>query len=89
MFTCPHCERRGINLFQKVTASVRYRAVCRYCGNSSGLPRHVNVFALVTFLLFFASTPYLMSEAGRDTLAVILVLAFIAIVLALPLSKRE
>jgi len=71
-----------------MTASVRYRALCRYCGNASGLPRHLNLFVLIAFLLFFAITPYLVSEPRRDNLAVIVVLAFIAIVLALPLSKR-
>jgi hypothetical protein len=43
---------------------------------------------VIAFFLFFATTPYLVSEARRDILAVMLVLAFIAIVLALPLSKR-
>jgi hypothetical protein len=88
LFTCPHCERHGISFFHKVTVSVRYRAVCRYCGNPSGLPRHLNFFVVIAFFLFFATTPYLVSEARRDILAVMLVLAFIAIVLALPLSKR-
>ena len=88
VFTCPHCERRGISLFHKVTASARNCAVCRHCGNASGLPRHLNHIVLIAFPLFFAVTPYLVSEPRRDNLAVIVVLAFVAIVLALPLSKR-
>ena len=88
VFTCPHCERRGISLFHKMTASVRYRAVCRYCANASGLPRHLNHCVLIAFLLFIAATPYLVSEPMRDNLAVFVVLAFIAIAFALPLTKR-
>jgi hypothetical protein len=67
---------------------MRYRAVCRYCGESSGLPRKLNLVVLIAIVAFFATTPYLLSKAGQDTLAIVLVFAFIAILLALPLSKR-
>ena len=45
-------------------------------------------FVIAAFLLVFATTPYLLSDSIRDGIAIIVVLAFIAIVLVLPLSKR-
>ena len=88
MFTCPHCERRGISFLHKLTASLRYRAVCRYCRQSSGHPRGLHSFVLIVMVVFFAASPYLVSDATRDNLAIAVVLALIGIVLALPLSKR-
>ena len=67
---------------------MRYPAICRYCNLSSGLPRGLYSIVLIAFVLFFATMPYLVSDTTKDNLALIVVLVFVAIMLALPLSKR-
>lgn len=79
MFSCPHCEKRGIPVLRKVLLSPGLLASCSYCRGRSGIRYPAWLFAMLpgslTMIaaLFVASGPleWALNTAGFMLMIVI------------------
>jgi hypothetical protein len=87
MFTCPHCQKKGISIAQKLCLSLFSKfyssAKCKYCKNKVTSPI---ILTLLFYLLWVAVLQYSPWQNAFLLISscVVLILAFIFLI---PLNK--
>jgi len=55
MFKCPHCDKKGISVWGKLTIGMYNPAICKECGNEVSIPFTSLIVLTVLFTAEFMS----------------------------------
>ena len=86
---CPHCDERGIGLFDKILASPPYPATCRICRKKSTTSARVVYGVLGIVAGFLAIAPHALEGVSYDRAAIAAAIFIIVVKAVGPLSRYD